>query len=108
MSQRSEAKAKTSGFAFGRRIILPARIQSFPVVRIAAVWEAFLVAAGSLPPGVPHDVYAELLGKASAAGVRPRALTTRATTWRSFSSSRGAMRCGTGDPRRDRHPRHFS
>jgi putative ABC transport system permease protein len=48
MSQRSEAKAKTSGFAFGRRVILPARIQSFPAVRIAAVWEAFLVAAGSL------------------------------------------------------------
>ena len=48
MSTRSDAKAYQSGFAFGRQVKLPARIRSFPAVRIAALWEAFLVAAASL------------------------------------------------------------
>jgi len=33
---------------FGKRLSLPARVKSLPAVRIAAVWEAFLVAAASL------------------------------------------------------------
>jgi putative ABC transport system permease protein len=33
---------------FGKRLSLPARIKSFPVLRVAAIWEAFLVAAASL------------------------------------------------------------
>ena len=48
MSLRSEPTAGAPGRAFGRRIVLPARIRSFPVFRIAAIWEAFLVAAASL------------------------------------------------------------
>ncbi len=48
MSMRSDAKAKVPSFAFGRRIVLPARVRSFPFLRIAAVWEAFLVAVASL------------------------------------------------------------
>src|SRR5437867_7402017 len=48
MSTRSDIKAKVPGMAFGRRISLPARISSFPFFRIAAIWEAFLVAAASL------------------------------------------------------------
>src|SRR6266516_6705806 len=34
--------------AFGKRTRLPASLRSFPLVRIAPVWEAFLVALGSL------------------------------------------------------------
>src|SRR6267142_1419850 len=48
MSPRSDVKPEASGYAFGRRISLPARIRSLPVFRIAALWEAFLVAAASL------------------------------------------------------------
>src|SRR5437870_10594224 len=48
MSTGSDIKAKVPGMAFGRRISLPARISSFPFFRIAAIWEAFLVAAASL------------------------------------------------------------
>lgn len=48
MSPRSDATPEAPGYAFGRRISLPARIRSFPVFRIAALWEAFLVAAASL------------------------------------------------------------
>ena len=33
---------------FGQRLSLPARLKSFPALRIAAVWEAFLVAGASL------------------------------------------------------------
>ena len=33
---------------FGKRLSLPARVKSFPLLRVAAVWEAFLVAAASL------------------------------------------------------------
>jgi putative ABC transport system permease protein len=36
------------GYAFGQRIFLPARIRSFPIFRLAAVWEAFFVALASL------------------------------------------------------------
>jgi putative ABC transport system permease protein len=48
MSPRSDAKPEAVGDAFGKRILLPARSRSFPVFRIAALWEAFLVAAASL------------------------------------------------------------
>ena len=48
MSTRSDAKVNQSGFAFGRQINLPAGIRSFRAVRVAALWEAFLVAAASL------------------------------------------------------------
>ncbi len=48
MSPRSGVNAKVSGHAFGRRISLPAGIRSFPIFRLAALWEAFLVAAASL------------------------------------------------------------
>ncbi len=48
MSPRSEAKPEGAGYAFGRRISLPGRIRSLPALRLAALWEAFLVAAASL------------------------------------------------------------
>ena len=48
MLTRSDIKAKVPGIALGRRISLPARVSSFPFFRIAAIWEAFLVAAASL------------------------------------------------------------
>jgi putative ABC transport system permease protein len=48
MSPRSDPRLEVPGSAFGRRISLPARIRSFPVFRIAALWEAFFVAAASL------------------------------------------------------------
>src|SRR5258707_8901420 len=48
MSPRSETRTEGPGNAFGRRISLPGRIRSFPALRLAALWEAFLVAAGSL------------------------------------------------------------
>jgi putative ABC transport system permease protein len=48
MSPRSEAKPEGAGHAFGRRISLPGRIRSLPALRLAAIWEAFLVAAASL------------------------------------------------------------
>src|SRR5260370_39547597 len=48
MSPRSEPIAEVPGRAFGRRIVLPARIRSFPLFRVAAIWEAFLVAVASL------------------------------------------------------------
>src|SRR6266850_3948354 len=46
MSLRSDAKPEATGF--GRRLSLPGRIGSFPSLRIAALWESFLVAAASL------------------------------------------------------------
>src|SRR5712692_2575918 len=48
MSTRSDAKAEPPGYAFGRRVRLPDRIRSFSLFRMAALWEAFLVAASSL------------------------------------------------------------
>lgn len=48
MSMRTDINPKLPRFAFGRRIRLPARVRSFPFLRIAAIWEAFLVAAASL------------------------------------------------------------
>ena len=48
MATRSEAKTEGSGYVFGKRLSLPARIRSFPKLRLAALWEAFLVAASSL------------------------------------------------------------
>jgi len=46
MSPRGDAKPEVQ--SFGRRIPFPARIRSFSLFRIAALWEAFLVAAASL------------------------------------------------------------
>src|SRR5260370_42109104 len=48
MSPGSEPIAEPPGRRFGRRFVLPARIPSFPLFRVAAIWEAFLVAASSL------------------------------------------------------------
>ena len=48
MSTRSEAKTESPGHAFGPRVRLSDRIRSFPLFRVAALWEAFLVAASSL------------------------------------------------------------
>ena len=48
MMQRSgEDDSRPQRFTFARAI-LPARIKSYPVFRLAAVWEAFRVATGSL------------------------------------------------------------
>src|SRR5438309_9928734 len=46
MSTRSETSPKP--LIFGNERSLPARKRSFPALRIAALWEAFLVAAASL------------------------------------------------------------
>ena len=48
MSTHSDTQTDAPGQAFGRRIRLPDRIRSFPIFRVAALWEAFLVAASSL------------------------------------------------------------
>jgi putative ABC transport system permease protein len=48
MNRRSDEKTQPTGYAFGQRIVLPGRIRAFPLFRIAALWEAFLVATGSL------------------------------------------------------------
>jgi len=48
MSPRGETRTEGPGDAFGRSISLPGRIRSLPALRLAALWEAFLVAAGSL------------------------------------------------------------
>ncbi|HVS83625.1 MAG TPA: ABC transporter permease, partial [Pyrinomonadaceae bacterium] len=48
MSTLSDAKAEQPGNAFSRRIRLPDRIRSSPLFRVAALWEAFFVAAASL------------------------------------------------------------
>ena len=46
MQPRSETSPEP--LIFGKRLSLPARVKSFPALRIAAVWEAFLVAGASL------------------------------------------------------------
>ena len=46
MHPRSETHSEP--LIFGKRLALPARVKSFPALRIAAVWEAFLVAGASL------------------------------------------------------------
>ena len=48
MSPDSDVKATGSGFNFRPGAFLPPRVRSMPALRIAAVWEAFLVAAASL------------------------------------------------------------
>jgi len=48
VSTHSDIKADAPGYSFGRRIRLPDRIRSFPFIRVAALWEAFFVAAASL------------------------------------------------------------
>ena len=48
MSTHSDIKADVPGYSFGRRTRLPERIRSFPFIRVAALWEAFFVAAASL------------------------------------------------------------
>ena len=50
MFPRSDAKPQTPGL--GRHFPFPARIPSLPALRIAALWEAFLVAAASLRQGL--------------------------------------------------------
>jgi putative ABC transport system permease protein len=46
MHPRSEAHSEP--LIFGKRLSLPVRVKSFPALRIAAIWEAFLVAGASL------------------------------------------------------------
>src|SRR5215468_3512121 len=46
MQPRSETSPEP--LIFGKRLSLPVRVKSFPALRIAAVWEAFLVAGASL------------------------------------------------------------
>ena len=48
MSTPSDIKADVPGYSFGRRTRLPDRISSFSFIRVAALWEAFFVAAASL------------------------------------------------------------
>jgi putative ABC transport system permease protein len=48
MNRRGDEVTRPPGYAVGRRIVLPGRIRSFPLFRIAPLWEAFLVATGSL------------------------------------------------------------
>ena len=45
---RADEKTPHSSARFGRSIAFPARIRSLPTFRLAALWEAFLVATGSL------------------------------------------------------------
>lgn len=44
----SRQSPDSASLVFGKRLALPSRISSFPVFRIAALWEAFFVAAASL------------------------------------------------------------
>ena len=48
MDRRAYEVTRPDRPAFRRRIILPSRLGSFPRLRIAALWEAFFVALGSL------------------------------------------------------------
>jgi putative ABC transport system permease protein len=48
MFPRSEVTPAGDERVTGRRFVLPERIRSFPVFRVAALWEAFLVATASL------------------------------------------------------------
>ena len=48
MFPRSEVTPAGDERVTGRRFVLPERIRSFPVFRLAALWEAFLVATASL------------------------------------------------------------
>src|SRR5690349_8490393 len=49
MSPGSISPADTPpGLAFGRTVSTPSRLRSFRLVRVAAIWEAFLVAVRSL------------------------------------------------------------
>jgi putative ABC transport system permease protein len=41
-------ETQPAGHAFARRVILPGKLRSFPLFRVAPLWEAFLVATGSL------------------------------------------------------------
>ncbi|HSD45476.1 MAG TPA: ABC transporter permease, partial [Pyrinomonadaceae bacterium] len=47
MQRSGEHDSRPQRFTFARAV-LPARIKSFPIFRLAAVWEAFKVATGSL------------------------------------------------------------
>ena len=48
MNRRVFEETRPERAAFRRRIVLPTRLGSFPRLRIAALWEAFFVALGSL------------------------------------------------------------
>ncbi len=48
MSTHSDVKVDAPDHAIGRRVRLSDRVRSFPLFRVAALWEAFLVAASSL------------------------------------------------------------
>src|SRR5882724_6462396 len=48
MDRRAHGVTRPEGAAFRRRITLPSWLRSLPRLRIAALWEAFFVAVGSL------------------------------------------------------------
>jgi putative ABC transport system permease protein len=48
MAMRTDAQVEVPGAAPGKRLSFPARIRAFPKLRIAALLEAFMVAAASL------------------------------------------------------------
>lgn len=48
MEQRADEETQPKSYASKRRIVFPERIREFPLFRVAALWEAFLVALGSL------------------------------------------------------------
>ena len=48
MNRRADEITQPERAAFGRRVVLPSKLTSFPRLRIAALWEAFFVALGSL------------------------------------------------------------
>src|SRR5687768_18283306 len=48
MPQSSEPTPERAALVFGKRLSAPAQVRSSPMFRVAALWEAFLVAAGSL------------------------------------------------------------
>ena len=48
MDRGADGITQPARAAFGRRVVLPRRLGRFPRLRIAALWEAFFVALGSL------------------------------------------------------------
>ncbi len=48
MSTHSDINANPPGYSFGQRFRLAGRIRSLPLLRLAALWESFFVAAASL------------------------------------------------------------
>src|SRR5882672_6841535 len=82
MFPRSDANPEATGF--GRRLSLPGRIRSFPALRVAALWEAFLVAAAisvvTIIKGLDQTVAQTFSSQGSTVftiSKRPRVITSR-------------------------------